>query len=355
MIEWFFQILGGVCLGVVFVLIVLFFILKKKFKAYAENMEIIGEAETIEVHLEQLELPQWRNAKEVHRFGHELQGAGFTEIGSFLPKELAKSTLINAWIKEEDHLFAVIYDHKVAGVWVDLVADLEGGTQLTVSNSSREMTVQLPPNCEIILEKKASIAELLEQLNKRLEGETFLCLEAEDFVHYFETNYRESKLWNLLRLGPSEEEVRATIALMGKEVTDEQVQEVIQIQREHCLENLYNLCVKAFLDSEQVSASRWEEIRERIIVVHDKFSEAETIACYHRLEPTDKGVVEKLKGGEKALGFSPRSFFGELVQGNQGKFHFEFVDSVSFPLPADIYIGPNDDGDDEEENRDSEG
>jgi ankyrin repeat protein len=120
--------------------------------------------------------------------------AGFARGGAFVVDGMGLR--LQSLVAKSDRLYAVVYESKAAGVWVDVLAPYEDGS-LTVSNAPAGGEVSQRPEHPKVFLPGASPTELLERIQVELAGRTPAPVSVQAFPEYFEQSYREEMRWRL--------------------------------------------------------------------------------------------------------------------------------------------------------------
>ena len=72
--------------------------------------------------------------REMQKYGQDLDAQGFEEIGTFRIPEIA-GLVLTAYTQPYQSVCAVVYNHPLAGCFVDIFSENERGQSLTVSNA----------------------------------------------------------------------------------------------------------------------------------------------------------------------------------------------------------------------------
>ncbi len=87
------------------------------------------------------------------------EGLGFSHVGTFGAEEL-EGLLLDAWLHETRHAYAVVYLHPKAGTWSDIWQRHSDAGGLTVSNMPMGGLLEPLPGWQKVYRKEADEAEL---------------------------------------------------------------------------------------------------------------------------------------------------------------------------------------------------
>ena len=152
--------------------------------------------------------------KALEAYRPVLESLGFDEIGTFRVSE-TKGFVLTAFTQTFQGICAVVYDHPVAGKFVDMVSVGEDERSMTVSSAPAGEELDQPPGHEKIFDKTLGPRELYDLLLRRRPEGPYKRFDASNFVIEFETAYAKEMDWRLDRGGVTEEEVRRSAEIVG--------------------------------------------------------------------------------------------------------------------------------------------
>lgn len=145
------------------------------------------------IHLAPAAADSWQDPIRARRLASELAKRGFEDAGTFNAPEL-KGVTLELMLQPVEAIIGVVYEHPVAGQWVELVTHYADGTSYHVT-SNRETgldprpghkSVHLPGGAPDILHKR------LISGRPEAEAERF---DAHELAQVFEQMYAESVAW----------------------------------------------------------------------------------------------------------------------------------------------------------------
>lgn len=137
---------------------------------------------------------EWSDRRQVAALVGDLRAVGFQTITSFRIEEIPELRLVGLAHPEAGHL-GVVYEHRLAGAWCNLVAIYRDGKSLTVSNARQSSKLEPRPGHEKHLLPGASVAKLYRTFQRRLRDEPRSRVEPGNFVLIFEDAYAEEIAW----------------------------------------------------------------------------------------------------------------------------------------------------------------
>jgi hypothetical protein len=366
-LKMFLLLVGAFLVALVIFVLALLLWLRLKLRSIVKSLGELGAMGAIvppfRVHLEKVDVADWRLEEEVDAIARDLTEAGFQHAGDFQADEIPGLTM-RALVHPEHRVDALIYDHPQAGVWLDLVCRYHDGRNLTYATASSSGLAN-PPYLKIENHPGAEPAELLQHcLATRPDGE-LLPNPADGFCHRFEAAYAREMDWRGEHGGPSDEEIRAIAVKSGQEPTPELVSQVREMWRSQFRYHLDEQLREAYLEQGGLSAKRWEEVRDRLLFIYDRLTETDlmnsvelalTLELNQRWpapdddndddeDEVDEEYERTLESRREEVrrassGFSPREAFAKMNATISPKFRCERIGELAQPMAADVYLQP---------------
>ena len=152
--------------------------------------------------------------REMRHHGKELDAHGFEEIGTFRIPEIAGLTL-KAYTQPCQNVCAVVYNHPLAGCFVDIFSENEREQSLTVTNAPVGGELDQPPGREKVFDKSMKVDDMYDYLLRRRPSGPHKQIDETNFVEEFQAAYAEEMDWRLKRGGVTQEEVRRSAGVIG--------------------------------------------------------------------------------------------------------------------------------------------
>jgi hypothetical protein len=152
--------------------------------------------------------------REMEQHGQELDSHGFDEIGTFRVPEIA-GLILTAYTQPFQSVCAVVYNHPLAGCFVDLFSENERDQSLTVSNAPAGEELDQPPGRGKVIDKTMTVNDMYDYLLKRRPSGPHNRIDATNFVEVFQAAYAKEMDWRMNRGGVTEEEVRRSAEVIG--------------------------------------------------------------------------------------------------------------------------------------------
>ena len=134
----------------------------------------------------------WSNRSAVETYVRPLQALGFTDVGCFTVDVLRVATQF--LLKKPDEVYAVVYEHPKAGVWLNLVILYENGASMTLTTTADRGLEKRPGHPT--LHAPGASAEKLYTITKELLNEPQRkVLTSTSIVTKFERAWAEGVQW----------------------------------------------------------------------------------------------------------------------------------------------------------------
>ncbi len=349
------QVLGVLFIVVLVGLVVLFFVLRRKLRSWAAGLEAMAYGDTpTRIHLEPSEGDEWWHADEVASRRAEFARLGFAETGVYEPDRIYGLRLVGLH-QAEQGLLAVVYDHKQAGVWVDVVVRYPDQSGLTVSDGTQGQEVDSTPWSRTVRRLGATVSELVETALTERGAGPWLPAEASDFVPAFERAYAREVDWRNARGGPSDEEIRRVAAQSGEELTDEALAKVRRRLRWQALAGLFEALHERLYEARRPSKAERHEWDGRVLAVHEVATREELCESVGEHVDTDDEVYGPLLAHLRDDAGSNRTAFAAANAGLAEAMQFRLLATVSEPTEADLYLAPGSGDEDDDGDEDDEG
>ncbi len=162
------------------------------------------EKQMDQIHLIRRDGHAWKNAPAVRAFAQPLLSQGFSDVGTYALDTLP-DVMVQLFTKVADSLYAVIYEHPKAGVWMNYVALFQDGGSITFTTQADRGLEQRPGHT--IVYAPGSTADALYRRALSERPQKFLKpTPPESIVPSFERAYAEGMAWRRQK-GISNQEV----------------------------------------------------------------------------------------------------------------------------------------------------
>lgn len=352
----FFTILGiVVCVLVVLMILAGFYVVWKIKRTLLSLKEQLGDmpmamAVPARVHLQRREKLQWNDEEAANRHLQPLWRLGFQDVGSFEIAEMPDVKL-RGLARPEESLWAVVYEHPQAGVWMDFVTRYTDGQStigsLTTSNARQGEELEHQPAHDKIYAPNLSVEELYQRhLAARRSDMEWQSTVPENYPAEFEKAYASEMDWRHTR-GVSEDELRAVAAKSGVEVTDETLQMLRAAQEAQSVAALSEAVRERFLENTAMPAAEWERLRERLVIIHDRMDATAVANEFHAWAfDEDGGAYDEEEDDDNTNDTAPPPYPSHLSARQGFEYlnstlppirRFEQISTVEEPVPADVW------------------
>jgi hypothetical protein len=337
----FLQILGGLCLLVMVVtaaIIVGFLVLRKRLGSALEGLADMRYAVTPpRLHLVRYDHPAWKDPATVTRHVEGLRALGFQEAGTFGTEEM-DFVRVHALAHPEQCIYAVVYEHDKAGIFMDLVTSYEDGTALTYTTTTEGEQLDQRPGHGKVRIPDGDAAELYGRLVAERPQRPMKPAPVEGFPAAFEKAYADAMDWRGAR-GYSEDEIRRLAEASGQEATDEVVAAVRAQMEAQAAAGLQEGLKERYLEQTSMSAAEWERVRERVVFIHDRLNAEQVEEIVGEWVSEDESDYS-----ERIPADAPgRQAFAAVNATLPERWRFEKLAEMSDPVPTDVYRAPEPD------------
>jgi hypothetical protein len=349
----FFAIIGiTVCILGLLILLGILFVVWKVRKAVSGFAEQISEMQMpialpARIHAQRREKLVWDDEGTANELLQPLWKLGFEDAGFFEIAEMP-GVKVRGLARPSETLWAVLYEHPQAGVWMDFVTRYADGEttigSLTTSNAPQGDELEHRPQHDKIYDKSLDTEGLYQRhLAARRTDVQWQPVVPQNFQAEFERAYADEMDWRHARGGVTESEIRAIALKTGQEVTDDSIKLLRQANEAQAASALSDAVREKFLEQTSMPAAEWERLRDRLIIVHDRLS-ADTVSGEFQAWAFDE-ETEADDEGEEAIKYpehlTARQGFEYLNSTLPAPRRFEKIAELNEPVPAEIWRVPD--------------
>ena len=343
----FLQILGALTLLILLLFVGGFFWIRYKLRtALGDISEIMAANMAVPVPPMQISLHgdfamQWHDDAAVKKLAASLHELGFHSVGEFEIEELPVK--LQAWILPDDAMYAVIYEHALAGVYADITTEYAPHGALTVSSAPHGHELEHRPNYDKIYLRDASIEELCALMRRERRDGEYRAISASDFADRFAQFYADEMEWRCTQGGVSEAEIRRIAEESNIKVDDATITQQVEWNQRIAAQNLSESVQNYWLQNSTLSAAQWENSRERLLIIHQHlpvFMIEEIVLDLAQIYDDENGEALNLS---VPIGCDARERFRLLNERLPSARRAEKLDDTVAPIAADIYLRPIDD------------
>jgi hypothetical protein len=361
--DLFLQTLGVLCLVGIALLLVPVAWLGYKLWQLQRNvrqlMASLGEldaltAPPLRIELHRVSKPNWTDRGQIEQLAGPLRAEGFADAGIFDAEPVVGLRLM-ALVHPRHEAYAVVYQQQGQGVWLDVVSEYADGRVVSYSTNEHAGLLDPPPFKTSKSLPEATATELLARFLSERPAGARRPVAAASFVESFETAWARECDWRAERGGVTEDEIRRLTSRDGAKADDESIARIRQHWQTAINCHYQEQLMEAFLASGQVTAHEWEQFRDRVLFLHDKQSWDEVIqlaSIGFDVDLDDEADRRRHDWDEierLAAGLAPREAFQRINDRLPTDRRFQQIGQLTQPIPADVYVSPEEDFEDEDE------
>lgn len=353
----------GAVTGLVVLILIAYIWLKHKLKRFAKELGSAfsgGGVPPFRVTLDATGDPTWRDDAAISAVSDALTAAGYRAAGDFLIDEMP-GVVLRGFANPSTATLAALFEHpQLLEPQLDILR-LHHDRQHVLATTTDDDGLDAPPN-KIVHRFDASLAENDElqatisamQAKVLAEGKDRepIPVGAKLFATVFATAYATEMDWRIQRGGVTAEEVRRVAIMGGQDSPGDQDIEIVRSMWRSAIDEFISEAAQhAFLAAGTVSATDWEQLRERILVVHEHSPVGELVGSLaDDLLEDDEDEDDAYEAGHEELVATMRSHFDDAdpVSGFQAARSalpalagFEHLGDVAKPWRAAIYARPS--------------
>jgi hypothetical protein len=187
-----------------------------KYKILKAVADRANQKQPDEIHLLAALNPQWSNPVAIEGYVAGLRSLGFVDAGIYSVDVLP--VVLQFFLKEGDRMYAVVYEHPKAGIWINLVALFEDGTSITFT-STQDRGLETRPGHPTIHVPGATAQQLYSAALAHCPAGARKLLTPESIIKQFEKAWIDGIQWRKSRGGISATEVASVILSRGGQPT----------------------------------------------------------------------------------------------------------------------------------------
>ncbi|MFO0953935.1 MAG: hypothetical protein U0835_22815 [Isosphaeraceae bacterium] len=348
------QIFGAAFLLLIGLLFFGILFLRYKLKRFARFIEEsaaelakAGAPSPARIHLRRLAAPDWADPEAVEAQSGPLPELGFSHAGDYQIEEVPGLSLAG-WVNAKTGVFAVVYEHPQAGVWTDVVTRYVDGTRITYANTLQGSGVEHSPGHDVQRFDGIGVKDLYEKHLAARPDKPIVPPSADEFVARFEKAYADEMDWRNSRGGATEQEIRQIALQQGRTLDEDEVRALRSAAESRAMEQLAEAVRERFLEETRMPAREWEDVRDRVVVVHDRMSPDYFEEMLSDLSDDEEDLPEI----DGSPGSSPRNAFARYNAALEPDRRYRKLGTVTAPVEADVYAAPEYADDDEEDEDD---
>ena len=328
----FLQIIGGIVVAILVLIILFYLFIRIKFGKF---MHADTNPEPLIIHLNKDINPDWIQNKQPQQFIDDLKSLGFVAGDAYLIREMEGTQLVSM---HQGPMCAVVYQHPIAGAWVDIVLNEVDGTEFTVSNAPLGAAIDAPEDCQKIMDPSLSVKEIFQKITelKNQSNKEFVAINEENFRAFFEAAYKKDMAWRTRKGGVSFEEFMGTSDEANFKTSDKNLKEAYIQLKEDDLYHWQDAALEHYRKANDIDPDKFHEESYGLLVVPFT-SAAEAFINYleaHAYIDEDQADKYKQLHSEETDMFK---LFDTINAHLSPELRAAFITEQDFPLPLKIY------------------
>ena len=330
----FLQIIGGVAVFLIVAAVIIYYYIKIKFGKWLKAAE--GNATPLVIHINKDLFPEWIEEKKAQSLVKNFIAQGFRVGAAYTIPEMDGVKLLSFY---KEAYIGVLYTHPIAGLWVDLVAKYNDGSELTVTDMPMGAEISNRPEMKKVVMKGASIDEMVEQLYELTSGHSLKFIHEEDFRSFFEDAYKRDIQWRNRNGGISYEDFISVEQEMKKKHTDKHIKEAFLETKLQELDQWHHSVVEQYIEREQLKADDDKiELAWDSVIVPTK-TDPVSYAYYLKQNGFINNNVNLEKLAEHFKGEANiQVIFNRLNNNLSPELRAKKAGTFDHPLPTDLYL-----------------
>ena len=327
------QIIGGFVLSIIVLIFCIYLYFRFKFGKFF-NFDPDKNQTPLVIHLNEDHSPDWLSEKEASRAFEQLCNLGFQRGKAYTIFEMPDYQLISLF----NHPYvAVLYQHPVAGVWIDYFTIQENGKELTVSNAPyADFAKENRPLTEKIFNKDGTIEELFETLKQASGDAEFVKIDNTNFRQIFEEAFNKDTAWRNRNGGISYEEFEKIEKYSNWKNDEKTKREVFLDCKENELEQWHEAGLRVYQEKNSIKDEEFIDGEYLLFIVPVK-TDASAFIRYLTgmgfLPDEQEEKLMKLYGKETDI----YTLFDTLNNALSPELRAEMIATIDYPIEAKIF------------------
>jgi len=346
----FLQILGGLFL--LLILVVGFYGLRfyrrirSGINENGDFIKLVGILPPLRLMLEQSAGDDWIRTDMRNTHQQVLENNGFEHAGYFHSEVGMVEAKVSLWGNPQQGITVALMeasgdgeDEVVCTYAVDLFIYFTDGSSLTITNNKDASLLPRPTEQAFAYYDSQDIKQLFSQIklnmpaNKRVKP-------VRDIKQLFREQFERSSDWVWQEPQLRSTQLQEAIAPLGIQFNDELVDQLLDYALSEKSELISERILHRVAQSHSMSAETWENIRERLVVVHDSMQPHDLVTCLYglleHLNDEEEEAVDAIT--ELDTIESPLGLFLETLEGLKGARRIKRVTAITEPVAAHVYL-----------------
>ncbi len=321
----FLQYVGGFILAIIILLFIGYLYLKIKF---GKLLGAAGDQTPLIVHLnEDLVVPDWLEKAKVKKLIEDLQNLGFEKGKPYRIQEMEGVSLFSLF----NHGYsAVIYNHPIAGSWIDIVLETTDGYHYTSSNAPMGGEIGYSDKDIKVFKPNATAEELFSLIREQTHNKEGILVTNDNFRAFFENAYKREMAWKASQGGVTREEFDAIAQNSKIKITDKNSDLAFIETKKQELDDWSDYGIDEFLKNRDE-----DQYEDNLFIVTEQSHPCAFIEYLSGHDMVEFEQVEKLC--EKFKDESISTIFETLNSALSPELKANKIGEITFPVKADVY------------------
>lgn len=307
-------------------------LLRKKLLGFLEGMQAMASSGAPPLRITMVGLespPDWVSESHAQSATEALLAEGFVHGGDFQVPEAGGATM-RAFLSSDGTAAAFLCKHPAKPeCFLDVIREYEDGTTLTVSDA-QDMGLESCPAHPNIKFTGQPLSVLLQELENRSQDRVAVTFTVDQLTSAYKRGYAALMDWRVEKGGITREEM---LANAGREMEESEIPQALEQFRQQNLEQVQELLMIRYSEQTQLPVARWEEVRDRLVFVHDRLQIDDVRALA-------ENMVYWLESPLPQPGKPGREGFQQMLNHLPPGIVVEKIAEVSGSIPADVYLEP---------------
>lgn len=330
------QIIGGIVVFLIIIAVCIYFFFRYKFRKYLDIDSSVNHS-PLSIHINEELFPQWLEDKKAIDIISKIESHGFHKSKSYSIPEMEDVQLLSFFKKSYT---AVLYKHDAVGLWIDLFAISEEGSEITVTDMPLGSGIDNRPEMKKYVMQGSSVDEMMGQFDSYIENIELKQINDDNFRSLFEEAYEKDIQWRNRNGGISYEEFLSVEKETNISFKDKHVREAFIETKLQELRQWHSNIVEQYIESNNISEEEGYELEYQSIIVPEK---TDPVSYAHYLKEKDfisENVnLEKLTEHFKDE-INIKTIFDSLNNRLSPDLRASIGGSFDHPLNADLYLIP---------------
>ena len=350
----FLQILGGIFLLIL--LVIGYFVfrfwrgIRRALEAssgdFAKVIEILPP---IFLELDSLPDSEWRSKDAIKQDKKLLTAAGFHHEGDYKTFHGLSEMHLSVWKHPKNQIAVIIIEGFVPdddSVPVAYLHDvcLKGQVgAFTLTNSTQGALLPRPKKYPYVIQEDKSLRDLLSSLKQHIPS-NFKPVPFAKATDLYKVGAQEYAIWLYQREQLVSEKIERLFEPLQLKLEGELLDQLVEYGQEEASRFHSENIVKFISERTKMSAGQWEQIRDRLVVVHAKMSGQNVCDALYQLvnyEQLDSIESDIEAASESKEAVDPFKLLDELTKKADAVLP-KCIATLSKPMPAKIFIGIED-------------